>query len=83
MKIIINQTVYKCSFCKKKYFTKGRCINHEHFHCKHENSPNMKKIREKQKNCKHDNFTTEYRYMHGEAVKEPDYNLCLDCGAKF
>lgn len=36
--------------------------------------------KEKQKNCDHENTATHYDYIPGEAVKEPQYRYCVDCG---
>ena len=39
-------------------------------------------IKEKQQNCEHKNTETIYGYIPGEAVKQPEYEMCLDCGLK-
>jgi len=71
-----NQTLFQCSFCKKRLLTKRGCVLHEKLYCKNNESPHVI-------NCEHENIETSYRYIPGEAVQEPDYNYCVDCGTRF
>ena len=41
MKILENQTIYKCSFCGQRKLTKRGCLMHEFSYCKNESSPHM------------------------------------------
>lgn len=77
MEVLTNQTVYKCSFCKHKTFTKKGMILHENKYCKGIDSPRVK-------NCKHENVSTVWIPMLGEGSRmEPNYDYCVDCGFKF
>lgn len=75
-----NQTLYKCSYCGKRLLSKNGCKLHEHQYCKHYKSPHQQGIEINKKNCKHETVDTHYSYIPGEAVKEPAYNYCVDCG---
>lgn len=87
MKIIRNQTLYQCSYCGKRKLTKRGCILHEDKYCWHPKSPHKirvaKGITDKQRNCKHRNTEEIWSYIPGEAVKQPDYELCIDCGMRL
>lgn len=83
MTVLINQTVYKCSYCGKKNFTKRGSQIHENKYCNQEGSPHMEGIGEIQENCEHNRTELVYRYIPGECVQEPDYDLCLDCGKRL
>lgn len=83
MKEIKNQTIYQCSYCGKRLLSKNGAKIHENTYCKHMDSPAQKSVIEKQNNCAHKNVETEYTYIPGEAVKEPNCDICLDCGARF
>jgi len=83
MKILKNQIIYQCECCNKRLLSKKGAMIHEEQYCWHPDSPHKKKILEEQLKCKHEHIETQYSYMIGEAVKEPDYDLCLDCGAKI
>lgn len=61
--------------------TKKGCYLHENEYCWHPDSPHQKNIIKARLACKHKNVETQYSYIPGEAVKEPAYDLCLDCGA--
>ena len=80
MIIQTNQTTYKCSYCGRRKLSKRGCIEHENKYCKNELSPHMLAIRKKQDNCLHEHRETVYSYIPGECVKEPDYDICIDCG---
>jgi DNA-directed RNA polymerase subunit RPC12/RpoP len=83
MKVLKNQTVYKCEYCSKKNFTKRGSELHETKYCKNENSPHQKAIVKKQEECLHENTELIWSYIPGEAVKEPDYDQCIDCGKRL
>jgi hypothetical protein len=53
---------------------------HEADYCSANNSPHMKDIAIKRQNCPHKNTETIWDYIPGEAVKQPDHELCTDCG---
>lgn len=84
MEIIRNQTLYKCFFCGQRKLTKRGCLLHENKYCSSALSPHKinaeKERKEKQENCSHAHKETQYRYIPGEAVQEPDYDECVDCG---
>ena len=52
---------------------------HENAFCSAANSPHKVSILEKQNNCNHTKTEMVGRYIPGEAVMEPDYDLCLNC----
>jgi hypothetical protein len=83
MEIIKNQTIYQCSFCGKRLLSRNGCKIHEKKYCNRWYSPNKINLRKKQEDCPHNNCETAYSYIPGEAVQEPDYGYCLDCGLKF
>jgi len=83
MEIIKNQTLFRCSHCRKRLLTKKGCLLHENKYCWHPKSPNKTNIIKNQEACPHTNRETEYEYIPGEAVKEPAYDRCLDCGKKY
>jgi hypothetical protein len=74
-----NQTIYKCEYCGKRLLSKNGAKLHEENYCWASPIPKQKE-REKQENCNHDDIKTSYRYIPGEAVMEPDYNYCVECG---
>jgi hypothetical protein len=80
METLNNQTVYKCSYCGRKKLSKRGCLLHEQKYCKNEKSPHMISIKNMQDNCPHNNLAMAYSYIPGEAVMEPNYKYCLDCG---
>ena len=86
MKTLKNQTVYQCEFCNKRLLTKKGAQIHETQYCWHQNSPHQVKaeaFRFKQiSNCSHINIEEVWRTIPGEAIKEPDYDQCIDCGAR-
>jgi len=83
MKILKEQTLYQCSYCGKRLLTKQGCALHENNYCNNLESPNAKRIDNFKKNCQHKNRGTAYRYIPGEAVQEPDYDYCVECGKRF
>ena len=80
MRTIKNQTIYQCEYCNKRLLSKNGAKLHENSYCKSSKSPHMSSIKEKQENCEHENTETIYGYIPGEAVKQPEYEFCLDCG---
>ena len=82
MEVLKNQTVYKCSYCSRKKLSKRGCILHENEYCRHERSPNMVRIKNRQDSCPHENKETIYSYIPGEAVQQPDHEVCIDCNAR-
>lgn len=70
MIVVPNQTVFKCEHCGRRLLTRSGAKKHEQEYCR--------VVR--QANCKHENIDTKYSYIPGEAVMEPDYDYCLDCG---
>jgi hypothetical protein len=83
MNKIENQTVYICEYCSKRYLSRSGAKKHEELYCENSKSPAQIHIKEKQRVCKHENIETVWRYIAGEAVKEPDYDMCGDCGLVF
>ena len=83
MRTLINQTIYQCSYCNRRLLSKNGAKLHEESYCKKEASPHMTAMKEKQTNCPHENVETQYAYIPGEAVQEPDYELCIDCGYRW
>lgn len=59
---------------------------HENEYCKGPGNPaniaKRKAVEEKQRLCEHKNTETAYSYIPGECMQEPDYDVCIDCGAK-
>lgn len=80
---LVNQTLYQCSYCSKRLLTKSGCHIHETKWCKAPNSPAQLSIIEKQKSCLHQNKEEIWSYIPGEAVKQPDYEVCIDCGTRL
>jgi hypothetical protein len=77
VKVIENQKIYQCSHCGKRLLTKKGAKIHEENYCR----VILKKQKEELQNtCPHMDTDWSYRYIPGEAVKEPDYCYCLDCG---
>ena len=74
-----NQTIYQCEHCRKRLLSKNGAKIHENEYCSHPESPNNVKRRVKQENCEHENTETIYGYIPGEAVQQPEYELCIDC----
>lgn len=81
MEILRNRTIYQCSFCKKRLLSRNGCLLHENQYCWHKDSPNQKDILERQAKCPHNRKDTVYSYIPGEAVQQPDHDVCRDCGA--
>jgi len=82
MEILTNQTLFKCSYCGRKKLSKRGCILHEENYCSNKSSPHQIKIKKKQAMCPHKNKETVWSYIPGEAVKQPDYDVCIDCNAR-
>jgi len=83
MEILRNQTLYKCSYCGKRLLSKNGCKIHENGYCQNPKSPNIQEGIKKQATCAHLNVETVWSYIPGEAVKQPDYDVCIDCNAKL
>jgi len=83
MKILKNQTIYQCEYCKKRLLSKNGARLHENHYCWQPLSPNQKAIKKKQEECTHENSETIWSYIPGETVKQPDHDLCLDCGVRL
>ena len=83
MNILKNQTLYQCSYCGKRLLSRSGCKIHETQYCSNPKSPNIKRGLEKQAICPHENIETIWSYIPGEAVKEPDYDVCIDCNARL
>jgi len=83
MEILKNQTLYKCSFCSRRMLTKKGAEIHENDYCKSDKSPRALAAIEKQNNCEHKNSQTHYSYIPGEAVQQPECDICTDCGLQF
>lgn len=81
MEIMKGCTVYRCSYCKRRFLSRSGAIGHEQKYCKHHDSPNQERIRQGQAECPHENFVTDWTTIPGETSKEPNYTRCLDCGA--
>ena len=81
MKILTNQTLYKCSYCGRKKLSKKGCLLHENEYCSNEFSPNRIKAKRRQEECKHEHKEMVYSYIPGEAVQQPDHEKCIDCNA--
>ena len=80
MKVLENQTLYQCEFCGKRLLSKKGASLHERQFCKVVRD--ARKL-EKQRVCKHEKIDTHYDYILGEAVMEPKYDYCVDCGKKM
>jgi len=83
VEILHNQTLYQCSYCGQRKLTQRGCRIHEQSYCKNEKSPHFVLFKLKQDSCSHKNTDTAYSYISGEAVKQPAYDYCLDCGKKL
>lgn len=83
MEILKNQTLYKCSYCGKRLLSKKGCVLHENEYCKDWKSPYQQAVKKFQAECEHKNTDEVWDYIPGEAVKEPSYVYCLDCGKKY
>lgn len=73
------QTIYQCEYCGKRLLSKNGAKIHEEEYCRESPIVKQKRI-EYIKSCKHE-MTYSYSYIPGEAVKEPDYQFCIKCGA--
>lgn len=53
--------------------------------CKHRSEQHFKRYGEFQNKCSHPQefMETEWSYIPGESVKEPDFDYCKLCGKKF
>lgn len=83
MKVLKNQIIYECEYCGKRLLSRNGAKIHEIGYCKAVNSIHQKDILLKQRDCSHNNITTIWDYIPGEAVKEPQYELCIDCDKKL
>lgn len=83
MKTIHNVTIFQCEYCNKRLLSKNGAKIHEEQYCSNADSPNQKRIIENQRTCEHQNCETVYSYIPGEAVQEPNHDICLDCGMRF
>lgn len=73
------QTIYQCEYCNKRLLSRNGAKIHEEQYCW--KSPIVKQKRiDEIKNCKHE-MDTVWDYIPGEAVKEPQYDHCIKCGA--
>ena len=82
MKIIKNQTLYQCSYCRRRKLTKRGCIEHENKYCSNELSPHKLSIKKLQAECLHENKDQVWSYIPGEAVQQPDHDVCIECNAR-
>lgn len=74
-----NQTIYQCEYCKKRLLSKQGAKIHEEQYCWASPIVRKKEI-DRIKDCDHE-MDTVWDYIPGEAVKEPQYDECLKCGA--
>jgi hypothetical protein len=51
--------------------------------CKYKEERSKRRFAKFKEHCPHKVTTTMYRYIPGECVKEPDYDICLICGKRF
>jgi hypothetical protein len=51
--------------------------------CKYKEERHSERFEKFKEHCSHKVTTTMYRYIPGECVEEPDYELCLVCGKRF
>ncbi|UNT71717.1 hypothetical protein IQ781_27465 (plasmid) [Bacillus sp. N447-1] len=77
MKVFTDQMLYQCAQYGKRLLTKHGLRIDEKQYC---SVVLEKKKKEKQAKCKHENIDTHYGYIPGEAVMEPQYDYCVDCG---
>ena len=80
MRILKNQTLYQCEYCGRRLLSKAGAKLHEESYCKDEDSPRFVNMRAAQDDCPHEHRETEYSYIPGEAVMQPECEVCLDCG---
>ena len=80
MKVLENQTLYQCEHCGKRLLSKKGAELHEKQYCRVVLDIKQAEL---QKSCKHKCITTHYSYIPGEAVMQPDYDYCTDCGLKI
>lgn len=69
------RTIYEAApICADEYLTCPKC--------KYKNDQHLKRYKKFQKYCTHPQefIETEWSYIPGECVKEPDYDHCLLCG---
>lgn len=79
MIILKNQTLFQCEYCDKRLLSKLGAKIHEEDYCR--NSPMVKRKKEDEiRNCNHE-MDTHWNYIPGEAVMEPQYDYCINCGA--
>ena len=74
-----NQTLFQCSYCNKRLLSRNGCKIHENEYCTNPASPHIEEGIKKQASCTHENVETVWSYIPGEAVKEPNYDVCVDC----
>lgn len=70
---------------KQVDFVEGRAYSNERKvcpQCRYTNSMRQKRFESFKSKCQHPMIDTVYRYIPGECVQEPDYNVCLVCGKK-
>ncbi|MCM3110651.1 hypothetical protein [Lederbergia lenta] len=79
MKTLKNQTIYQCEYCNKRLLSKNGAKIHEEEYCKQSHIVKQKRIDEIIA-CNHD-METHWGYIPGEAVMEPQYQYCVECGA--
>lgn len=79
MKILENQTLYQCEYCNKRLLSKIGAKVHEEQYCKQSPIVKQKRIDEIIA-CVHE-MDTHWDYIPGEAVKEPQYQYCINCFA--
>ena len=79
MKLLKDQTLYQCDHCGKRLLSKNGARLHEEQYCRVVLKERKKEL---QKNCKHKKIGTHYDYIPGEAVMQPEYDYCVDCGLK-
>ena len=77
MKVLTNQTLYQCDHCGKRLLSKNGAKLHEEEYCR---VVYERKKLEKQANCSHEVTDYHYDYIPGEAVMQPEYKYCVDCG---
>lgn len=79
MIVLKNQTLYQCEYCGKRLLSRNGAKIHEEQYCGQSPIVKQKRIDEIKK-CNHE-YTEHWDYIPGEAVKEPHYSYCLECGA--
>ena len=83
MKILENQTLYQCEYCRKRLLTKAGANLHENEYCSNDKSPRGQKVKAQQDNCEHKNTETVLVYLDGDSMPVPDYDICTDCNLKY